>query len=171
MGAIAGRAAVMAAVNESVQQENLTAARIASPNPLSVTAGTAALNYLLAGRAAFYPQLNEAGRTLAGRINAFAEAEHLPVQMMCAGSMFRLVFGGAKEKRGEKISGQGDASYRTAQAAMNVLMLSRGVLTLTSQRGLLSTAHTSSDIENVLTAFMDSLRDVRADGLLGRKND
>lgn len=165
MGAVAGRAPVMAAVQEAVQKETLAPARFVSPNPLSVTAGIATLNHLLASRAVLYPTLNEAGRGLANRLNTFAATEDLPVRMMSAGSMFRLVFG-----RTEKTGAYGE-SYQAAQNALNVFMLSRSVLMLGAQRGFLSTAHTAGDIDYVFTALADSLCDVRDDGCLAQHND
>ena len=171
MGAIAGRTPVMAAIQETIQQEVLAPARLVSPNPLSVTAGIATLSHLLASRVTLYPVLNEAGRGLANRVNTFTAAENLPVRMICAGSMFRLVFGsGLGSRFKEKASAYGQ-SYQAAQNALNVLLLNRSVLMLAAQRGFLSTAHTPGDIDYVFTALADSLRDVRDDGLFAPQND
>lgn len=142
LGAVAGRSDVMVGP--------LGAQAV---NFLSVTAGTATLDYLFANRATLYPALNEAGNALAGHINAFARAENLPVEMRSAGSMFHVTF---------------TAAETGAANAFNVLVLSRGVLLLPCHKGYLSTAHTGADLELVRDAFTQSLRDLRDDGLLTR---
>jgi len=147
LGAVAGRASIMTSPD---------AAQAKAVNPLSVTAGIAALTFLFTHRASLYPALNDAGRVLAEQINAFAAAEKLPVEMRAAGSIFRLHFAGA--------SAANDGASET-ETAFNILLLSRGVLTLPCQRGYLSAAHTAADLEQVRDAFIDSLRDLRDDGL------
>ena len=157
LAAVAGRADVMAAHTRNEGRCHMAV------NPLSVTAGAATLNHLHVHRATLYPALNAAGRQLAERFNAFASAEKLPVEMRCAGSMFRIAF--AHTTR----TPEWTATYRPAEAAFNVLVLNRGVLLLTSQRGFLSTAHSAADLDDVLSALTDSLRDVRDDGLFAQK--
>jgi glutamate-1-semialdehyde aminotransferase len=157
LAAVAGNAAIMAAPQESYRKAE--GPRAQGPNPLSVTAGTAALSHMLAHRATLYPALNEAGRALAEHFNAFAAEERLPVEMRCTGSMFRIVF--APEAPGPDWT----ATFRPTETAFNVLLLNRGVLMLASQRGFLSTAHNADDRDTVLRALRDSLRDVRDDGL------
>ncbi|MBY0510028.1 MAG: aminotransferase class III-fold pyridoxal phosphate-dependent enzyme [Rhodospirillaceae bacterium] len=160
LGAVAGRADVMASTQDHKKTESPPPALA---NPLSVTAGTAALGHLHARRATLYPALNEAGRTLAEQFNAFAQAHHMPVEMRCAGSIFRIVFASTVK------APEWAATFRAAEAAFNVLVLNRGVLMLTSQRGFLSTAHTGADLDNVLKALTESLRDVRDDGLFTQR--
>jgi glutamate-1-semialdehyde aminotransferase len=155
LGAVAGRADVMGSTRET--------SRPLSANPLSVTAGTAALGHLHTHRATLYPALNEAGRTLAEHFNAFAQTHHMPVVMRCAGSIFRIVFANTVK------TPEWAATFRAAEAAFNVLVLNRGVLMLTSQRGFLSTAHSGADLDDVLRAFTESLRDVRDDGLFTQR--
>lgn len=160
LGAVAGRADVMGATPEHKKTES---PRPLSANPLSVTAGTAALGHLHAYRRALYPALNEAGRTLAEHFNAFAQTHHMPVEMRCAGSIFRVVFANTGK------TPEWAATFRAAEAAFNVLVLNRGVLMLTSQRGFLSTAHSGADLDDVLRALTESLRDVRDDGLFTQR--
>jgi len=161
LGALAGRTDVMSAHSARLL-ETLPEGRAPFVSPLSVTAGTATLQHLLAARASLYPALNDAGRLLAERFNAFALSDRLPAEMRSAGSMFRISFGGATQAPEEA------AAYRAAEAAFNVLMLNRGVLTLPGQRGFFSTAHTAADMECVFQALTASLRDVRDDGLFAQ---
>ncbi len=160
LAAVAGRADVMAAPQDPAHRKP-DAPRRAAPNPLSITAGTAALDHLLTNRATLYPALNEAGRALAECFNTFAVAEHLPVEMRCAGSMFRVMFTNAAA------TPDWTAALRPAETAFNVLILNRGVLMLSAQRGFLSTAHSAEDRGELLRALTESLRDVRDDGLFG----
>ena len=163
-GAVAGRADVMAMLNDPKAPENPAAARLGISS-LSVTAGIAALGYLHANRAGLFPALNDAGRRLADRFNAFARGERLPAEMRCAGSMFRISFGATL---GGTQAGEPAASFRTAEAAYGVLVLSRGVMTLPGHRGFVSTAHTGEDLENAHAALTQSLIDLRDDGLFGQ---
>ncbi len=158
LGAVAGRMVVMAARQDTGTPRPVNATAV---NPLGVTAGTATLAYLLANRATLYPALNDAGRALADRFNAFARSEHLPVEMRCAGSMFRISFAGAAAAAAAEWT-------RRVETAFNVLVLNRGVLMLPSHRGFLSAAHNSADIASVYDAFTASLRDLRDDGLFAR---
>jgi glutamate-1-semialdehyde aminotransferase len=147
LGAVAGRTGIMTSPDASQTK---------AVNPLSVTAGIAALTYLFSHRASLYPALNDAGRILAAQINAFTTAEKLPVEMRAAGSILRLHFAGASS------TAEGASE---AETAFNVLLLSRGVLTLPCQRGFLSTAHTVADLEQVRDAYIASLKDLRDDGV------
>jgi glutamate-1-semialdehyde 2,1-aminomutase len=155
LAAVAGRADVMAAPAGAYPGGAF------SGSPLSVTAGTATLGYLLANRATLYPALNTAGRHLADTFNDFAAAEQFPVQMRVAGSLFRIHFG-RNDKTAERIM---PPAYPAAAEAFNLLVLSRGVLLQPSLRGFLSSAHTGADLELVRLALTESLRDVRDDGL------
>ena len=152
LGAVAGRTEVMAAPSINGGIDDPCGSQPLSVNPLSITAGTAALRYMYDNRATLYPALNEAGRTLADNINTFIRTEGLPAEMRCAGSMFRISFAGAPQ----------------AEGVFSILLLSRGVLTLPGQRGFLSSAHTSADLEHVREAVTDSLRDLRDDGVFSQ---
>lgn len=164
LGAVAGRADVLATPAKSPAQSGANRGQVLSP--LSVTAGTATLAYLLANRTTLYPALNDAGRALAEQVNAFARNERLPVEMRCAGSMFRISFGATP--LGSAQNNELADAFRTADAAFNVLVLSRGVMTLPGHRGFVSAAHTGADIESVRDALTQSLVDLRDDGLFGQ---
>lgn len=164
-GAVAGRADVMAKLGDMKSADNPSAPRGPGISSLSVTAGIAALGYLHANRAALYPALNASGRHLAEQFNAFARGERMPVEMRCAGSMFRISFGASL---GGAQNGDPAPSFRTAEAAYSVLVLSRGVMTLPGHRGFISTAHTGTDVEHAREALTQSLIDLRDDGLFGQ---
>ncbi|MHB1204686.1 MAG: aminotransferase class III-fold pyridoxal phosphate-dependent enzyme [Rhodospirillaceae bacterium] len=140
LGAVAGRADVMATCGEAVVEF--------SGNPISIAAGVAILRDLLARRAEIYPKLNEAGRKLADDFNGVSAAERLPVAMNAVGSMFRIMF-----------------QDTVAEAAFYLFALSRSIFINTSRMGFLSAAHRAAELDYVASALAESLRDVRDDGL------
>ncbi len=160
LGAVAGRADVMATRESASLVKSAARDSAAAASPLSIEAGAAALACLHAGRTTLYPALNERGRALTERFNSFAASERLPVEMRSAGSMFRISFGGITQ------ACETGTAFRAAESAFNVLMLSRGVLMQTCRKGFLATAHTAADIDYVLAAMTESLRDIRDDGHL-----
>ena len=97
---------------------------------------------------------------------------------LLAGDNVAVVLTAVNIEQNIKTAGRGVAELGAASpdinralafdAAFNVLVANRGVLTLPGQRGFLSMAHTGADIENVLTAFTASLRDILDDGFLLR---
>ena len=140
LGALAGRADIMQGRAPQAPFHG---------NPISIAAGVATLRELLAQRAAVYPKLNEAGRKLAEDFNALCAAERLPAAMRGVGSMFRIVFEAAP----------------AAETAFYLFALSRSIFINASKTGFLSAAHRAAELDYAASAFAESLRDVRDDGL------
>ncbi len=160
-GAVAGRADIMGFFFGSAKGKSVSADATMVTNPLSVSAGVTTLRYLREHRATLYPALTENGDRLAKGFNAFAATERLPVEMKQVGSMFRIVFHRDQD-------GSHNTSARTpnaAETAFYVLALNRGVFMHIAQRGFLSLAHSRETIDEALDVFIESLRDVRDDGL------
>jgi glutamate-1-semialdehyde aminotransferase len=149
LAALAGRADVMKTFAKA--RDSATDPAF-SGNPMSVAGGVATLSALHAARASVYPRLNEAGRSLADTFNAFCAAEHFPVQIRAVGSMLRVVFPDAGEPS-------------RAETAFYLFALSRSVFIHASRNIFLSVAHRPADLEYVVSALTESLRDVRDDGL------
>jgi glutamate-1-semialdehyde 2,1-aminomutase len=149
LAALAGRADVMKTFAKARDSDTDPAF---SGNPMSVAGGVATLSALHAARASVYPRLNEAGRSLADTFNAFCAAEHFPVQIRAVGSMLRVVFPDAGEPT-------------RAETAFYLFALSRSVFIHASRNIFLSVAHRPADLEYVVSALTESLRDVRDDGL------
>ena len=89
------------------------------------------------------------GRKLAEDFNALCTAERLPAAMHGVGSMFRIVF---------------DATP-AAETAFYLFALSRSIFINASKTGFLSAAHRAAELDYAASAFAESLRDVRDDGL------
>jgi glutamate-1-semialdehyde 2,1-aminomutase len=147
LAALAGRADVMKVFSRHRDSANDPAF---SGNPMSIAGGIATLSALHAARATIYPRLNEAGRDLAETFNAFCAAEHFPVQIRAVGSMLRIVFGDGTPQ---------------AETAFYLFALSRSVFVHASRNIFLSAAHRPADLDYVVSALTESLRDVRDDGL------
>ncbi len=77
------------------------------------------------------------------------------------GSMFRIVF----QQDQAEAHKTGACIKNAAEAAFYVLALNRGAFMHAAQRGFLSIAHTQKTIDEALDVFIESLRDVRTDGL------
>lgn len=159
LGAIAGRADILGTLSQSTTNKSAFPGEAPVSNPLSVSAGTATLRHLWENRATIYPALNKTCDRWADDFNALTAAERMPVELKNIGSMFRITFH-KDQLSGHKASTN---SQLPAEAAFNILTLNRGVLFHASHRGFISLAHTKQDLEEALTAVMESLRDLRDD--------
>jgi glutamate-1-semialdehyde 2,1-aminomutase len=170
LGAVAGRADVLAHIAGRETRGRGTVDGGASGNILSIAAGTAALGQLAARRGTLYPALDEKTRLLADAFNAFAAAHALPAKMTFAGSIFRIHFTRNHAAGGRATeTSAGGSGYPVAEAAFYTLALDKGVLVHASRLGFLSAAHTTGDIAQVVTAFHEALSDVASDGLFDLK--
>lgn len=143
IGAIAGRADVMASFGTAEPNKRIFSGTAHAGNPLSVAAAVSILNILSAHSDTVYPQLNRAAAQLAVTFNDAADAAGAGARMHCAGSMFRIIFSDAAKTSTE------DTFYKH--------LFQRHVLVHASKRCFLSTAHTVGDILELGTAFSESL--------------
>ena len=160
LGAVAGRADILSPKSSGFSHAQSPLNKVSAGNPLSVSAGLAALSHLKENQMSVYPALNRLGGELAREFNTFAKTESLPVEMKNIGSLSRIVF-----QTLSRDDQQGGAQNGfSAPTALSVLMLNRGVIAHASHRSALSLAHTDEDMRIVCAAFKDSLRDLHADG-------
>lgn len=150
IGAIAGRADIMAAFGPAEREKRIFSGTTHAGNPLSVAAAVATLNVLFAHRDEVYPQLNDAAASLVRSFNAEAENLGAQVRLEAAGSMFRINF---------PVSGKSD-SQPAWERDFYRRLFERHVIVHASGRCFLSTAHTVADIAEVSKALSDSLRAV-----------
>lgn len=160
LGAVAGRSDTLESLAFNRAHPQAAAERSFSGNVLSIAAGAATLETLIAQKTTLYPALEDMGRTLAQGFNSFAVNKRIPAVLHHAGSMFRIHFGPPH--------GAAPQPSLAAESAFYALMLSKGVLMHASRTGFLSAAHTTNDIELVLRALYESLADVQNDGLFDR---
>ncbi len=158
LGAVAGRADILSPKSAGHTRAQNSLSKFSAGNPLSVSAGLAALSHLKQNQSSIYPALNARGVDLASDFNTFVKSENLPVEMKNIGSLYRIVFH-------VPLHGHADASGTLpACTAFSVLTLDRGVIAHASHRGALSLAHTPEVMKTVVAALKDSLNDMRDDG-------
>ncbi len=133
-----------------------------SGNPMSMTAGRAALTYLK-DHQEVYPYMAEQVTRLADEMNDFCTREELPAHVVPAGSMFSVVIQrGGPIRTGRDI----DMSLRDADHMLNLYMEKHGVMMPPLHLCFISAAHTPEDVDTVIGALKESLKEVRANGLI-----
>ena len=129
-----------------------------SGNPLAMAAGIKALSILKSQKKKIYKQLEERSSQLEEGLAAVIKRYSLPLTQNRAGSMFTLFF--TKERV---------VDYSTAKtsdtkkfAAYFNLMLKQGIYLAPSQyeAAFMSTAHTKNDVNKMLKAAEESLKEV-----------
>ncbi|MET8543699.1 MupA/Atu3671 family FMN-dependent luciferase-like monooxygenase [Kitasatospora sp. NPDC004799] len=114
-------------------------------HPLAMTAAGAVLRHLKAAGPGLQERLNARTDELAATLNGFFEEEEFPLRLAHFGSLFRF----------------------EPRADMELLfphLLTRGVYVWEWRNFFLSTAHTDGDLEFVIDAVRESLRDLRRGG-------
>jgi glutamate-1-semialdehyde 2,1-aminomutase len=131
-------------------------------NPLTMSAGAATLRVLKERKDELYPRLARLGAQLADTVQAHCDRHHMAVTLMHAASIHCLHF---KQGPIETFRDTYPAN-RAAEEAFYTLLLDRGVLVPGVHVYFLSAAHDEAAVGRVTTAFLESLEDCRADGLL-----
>lgn len=160
VGAITGRAEVMAVFTGLAAERGVFSGGTFSGNPLTMEAGAAVLNHLR-DHPEIYDELERRTQRLADVINAHCEGLQLPVHMKHVGSMFHLFF------QRETIANSRDIHARglAAQKAFYLHCLNAGVLVPGTQRAFLSAAHDDQVVDELINVFTASLDAVSAEGL------
>ena len=162
IGAVGGREDIMSCFGNKGPAPWIFSGGTFSGNPLSMTAGVAALTEMRRTKDTLYPHLTEQSDRLANEINDFCKQQDIPAQLMHAGSMFHLRF-----QRGA-IEGAFDFSEegKYAEREFYLHLLGYGVLIPGVHLAFISGAHTASDVDEIIDAMKQSFLDVREDGLL-----
>ncbi len=162
IGAVGGRAEIMELFNAKAGQRGIFSGGTFSGNPLTMTAGIAAIGHMRQHGHEIYPYLMAEGSRFADTINEFCRQRQIPAQVLAAGSMFHLYF------QGGEINGARDLATNNAVAEREFYLhlLGRGVIVPGIHLGFFSTAHTPQDVDHVIDAFQHSFLDVRQDGLI-----
>jgi glutamate-1-semialdehyde aminotransferase len=162
LGALAGRADIMNAFSNSSNSQSHFTGGTTPSNPLSISAGVATLKHLWDQRTSIYQDLNALGDELAQEFNAYTSSARRPVELRNVGSMFRVMFNSTLSNSRK----QPDEAKSAAEAAFYVLALSKGVFLHPGQRGFLSAAHTRQNTQEAARVLIESISDVRDDGLI-----
>lgn len=126
-------------------------------HPLAMAAARAVLKYLKSQGNALQQQLNERTSLFVEKLNTYFQEDAVPIQLVNCGSMFNYF--SIKDT---------DASEQSSSDNIDLIfyyLLHRGVF-IFSGGGLLSTAHTDEDLEYIIQAVKDSIRELRESGFL-----
>jgi glutamate-1-semialdehyde-2,1-aminomutase len=166
IGIIAGKATYMDKIDggmwnygdaSSPQVETTFFAGTYCKHPLSLAAAKAVLKYLKAQGPTLQQQLNQRTSEFVMTLNAYFKADAVPVQMAHFGSFFGTVS-----------SSDAATSDNSASLGISLLtyhLLSRGIL-LRAGCGFLSTLHTDEDLNRIIQAVKDSVRELREGGFV-----
>lgn len=168
IGIIAGKAAYMDKIDgglwnygdaSSPQVKKTFFAGTYCKHPLSVAAARAVLKHLKIQGSALQQQLNERTSQFVKTLNAYFEADEVPIRMANFGSLFGSASPGSSEfsKNSESLIGMSLLSY---------CLLYRGILLVGEGRSFLSTAHTDEDVNYIIQAVKDSIAELREGGFL-----
>ena len=99
---------------------------------------------------------------MAKEINQFCRSSNIPVQMMNAGSMFHLIFGGETIDSSRDI----DHSQYKLEKEFYLHLLGHNVIVPGIHLAFISFAHKPDVIDEVIEAFKRTFEDLREDGLI-----
>ncbi|MGW2274972.1 aminotransferase class III-fold pyridoxal phosphate-dependent enzyme [Streptomyces yangpuensis] len=159
LGVIAGRSAYMDAIDGGAWDYGDDSYPMApqtffagtfNKNPLTMAATRAVLKHLIEAGPALQDELAERTSRLVAELNAFCEAEDLPMRLSSCASLFTFHF---------------DPRLATADLFFH-RMVSKGVYVWEGRSCFLSTAHGPEDIARIASVVRESLLELRAEGLL-----
>jgi glutamate-1-semialdehyde 2,1-aminomutase len=166
IGIIAGKATYMDRIDGGMwsygdasfpQVETTFFAGTYCKHPLAMAAARAVLKYLKSQGNALQQQLNERTSQFVEKLNTYFQEDGVPIRLANCGSMFSsLPLGNSVDS--------GDASLVNMDLIFYHL-LCRGIF-ITPSGGLLSTAHTDEDLEYIIQAVKDSIKELRESGFL-----
>jgi amino acid adenylation domain-containing protein len=129
-----------------------------SKHPLTMAAARATLLHLKAEGSALQERLNQRTSQLAATLNTYFEQENVPVRIVHFSSLFRFTL-------------SGNSSYLYQPLEMDLLyysLIEKGVYIWEGRTCFLSTAHTDEDVNYVIQAVKDSVRELRAAGFFSK---
>ena len=99
---------------------------------------------------------------MATEINEFCRSNNIPAQMMNAGSMMHLIFGGESIESSRDI----DRSLYKLEKEFYLHLLGHNVIVPGIHLAFISFAHKPEIIDQVIAAFKRTFEDLREDGLI-----
>ena len=162
IGAVAGSREVMRCFSGSGGAPWMFSGGTFSGNPLSMTAGLAAMAELRERKDALYPYLMEQGDRLANEVNRFCRDNQFAAQLLHAGSTFHLRFQGSRINSSRDLADDG----KWAEKEFYLHLLGHGVIIPGIHLAFISAAHTPEDVDAIIDAIKRSFMDLREDGLL-----
>ncbi|BAY23229.1 amino acid adenylation [Calothrix sp. NIES-2100] len=129
-----------------------------SKHPLTMAATRATLLHLKAEGAALQERLNQRTSNLAATLNNYFEQANVPLRIVHFSSLFRFTL-------------SGNSSYLYQPLEMDLLyysLIEKGVYIWEGRTCFLSTAHTDEDVNYVIQAVKDSVRELQAAGFFSK---
>ncbi|MDD5286416.1 MAG: amino acid adenylation domain-containing protein [Desulfuromonadaceae bacterium] len=123
-------------------------------HPLAIASSLAALRHMEKEGPALQEGVNRRTSRLAEELNAFFVQERVPMLLHCFGSLFRF-------------DSYGQYALLLQPLEMDLffyLLMSRGIFTWERRICFLSTAHTDKDIDRIIAAVKESIRELRDGG-------
>ncbi len=162
IGVLAGKGDVMQRFALSPSDGGVFSSGTFNANPLSVTAGLAAMQQMKKEAATLYPYLEEQGNRLSAEVNSFCKQHEIVLQLMNAGSMICIHF-----QRGPLASSRDfQPTKKSSTDAFYYQLLARGVLVPGNRLVFLSSAHESGHVDTIIEAIKSSLLVLRQEGLI-----
>ena len=161
VGAVAGRKDIMNCFSGRDGAPWMFSGGTFNGNPLSMTAGVAAVTEMRDNRDSLYPYLAEQGDRLAAEVNEFCMKHQFQAQMLNAGSKMYLRFQGAPINSSRDITEDG----KWAEREFYLHLLGHNVIVPGVHLAFLSAAHTPDQVDTIIDAFKQSFLDLREDGL------
>lgn len=162
VGAVGGRKDIMNTFSGADDAPFIFTGGTFSGNPLTMTAGVAAVQYMKDNKDEIYPYLRREGDRLARSVNRFCKAENIPAQLLNGASMFHLVFGGNEINSSRDI----DSSHKLVEQEFYLHLLGHDVIVPGIHLAFISYAHTEEVVDRVISAFQQSFMDLRQDALI-----
>jgi acyl transferase domain-containing protein len=156
MGVIAGKKVYMNGIDGGIwnygdgsypQAQKTFFAGTFNKNHLGMAAARAVLQHLKQEGFALQQQLNHNTSELAATLNAYFQGENVPIELVHFGSLFRF------------------ASSENIDLLFYHL-LEKGIYIWEGRNCFLSTAHTNADIDDIIRAVKDSIKELRQGGFL-----
>jgi glutamate-1-semialdehyde 2,1-aminomutase len=161
VGALAGRDEVMAVFSSNDGAPRLPHSGTFSANPVTMTAGLAAMRLYDAEAVARLDRLGDLARA---RIDEAIDLSDVRASVTGAGSLFRIHL--KADRPTDYRSTFVTAAERPATVGFVDGLLARGVLVIQTGAGALSTAMGEAEIDRLAEAVTGALREVREAGLL-----
>ena len=161
IGVVAGRDDIMRCFTGKDDAPWIFSGGTFNGNPLSMTAGLAAVGEMRDNREALYPRLMAQGDRLAREVNQFCEAHQFGAQLMNAGSMLHLHFQSGPINSSRDLR----KAEPWVEREFYVHLLGHDVIIPGIHLAFLCAAHGSEDVDRIIDAFKQSFLDLREDGL------
>ena len=145
IGVVCGRKEIVSAADPGKEGFASIGGGTFSENPLTMTAGLATLRYLRKSRSVVYPRLEELGTRLRRGVDTALSARGLDVHTTGMGSLFLTHFGPTFPYAREPSVGD-----KASADAYGLHMISSGSFLLPGHPGVISAAHTRSDVDDFI---------------------